>query len=322
MACYSLKIRRHQSVTIQRRKEVGTRRSGESFTRVFCDVARCNLQDTYRLGRFVVERHLHLGKEAVEREHEGHIVVDGVRLLIGHRDAAAAVASDQVKFVVFAGDHHIVDFAILCSIKLEFGKGLAHLERYRQHWFVIIHLINAMYFKGFHLTTFLKRRKLQIGKAIERVLTRLGTNGCHLMSFEIVAIFVYYMVNMFDRSVFTHHDIGITDEVSASTILGGIVAFGGIVAHLCNGGRCIVCLRLQEIGGDHIATAEGEGQGDALLLRPCLVDVRRTGAEEREKTEYEKWNITCHIDRDWCPTRGTVVRINRNVAVKGCGGSN
>lgn len=76
-----------------------------------------------------------------------------------------------------------------------------------------------MYFKGFHLTSFLKRRKLQIGKAIERVLTRLGTNGCHLMSFEIVAIFVYYMVNMFDRSVFTHHDIGITDEVGASTIL-------------------------------------------------------------------------------------------------------
>lgn len=322
MACYLLKIRRHQSVTIQRRKEVGTRRAGEDHTRVICDVGRFNLQDTYGLGRFVVERHLHFGKEAIEREHKGHIVVDGVRLLIGHRDAAAAVARDQVETIVFAGDHHIVDIAILFSIKLEFGKGLAHLERYRQHWFVTIHFINAMYFKGFHLTTFHLLIELQIGKTIERVLTRLGTDGCHLMSFEIVAIFVYYMVNMFDRSVFTHHDVGITDEVSASTILGGIVAFGGIAAHLRNGGRCIVCLRLQEIGGDHIAAAEGEGQGDALLLRPCLVDVRRTGAEEREKTEYEKWNITCHIDRDWCPAGGRWFELIEMLRGRVAGGSN
>lgn len=233
-----------------------------------------------------------------------------MRLLIGHRDAAAFVALDQVETVVFAGNHHIVDIAILFSIKLEFGKGGAHIELYiQQRSRTRLHL-NAMYFKGFYLATFHSLIKLQIGKAIERVLTRLGTDGCHLMSFEIVATFVYYMVNMFDRSVFTHHDIGIADEVGASTTWGGIVAFGGIAAHLRNGGRCVVCLRLQEISGDHIAAAEGEGQGDALLLRPCLVDVRRTGAEEREKTEYEKWNITCHIDRDWCPTRGTIFMAN------------
>ena len=161
-----------------------------------------------------------------------------------------------------------------------------------------------MYYKRFYFATFLSRRKLQIGKAIERVLTRLCTDGCHLVSFEIGGIFVFYMVNMFDLSVFTHHDIGIADEVSVGTAFGGIVAFGGIAAHLRNGGRCIISLRLQEIGGDHIAAAEGEGQGDALLLRPCLVDVRRTGAEEREKTEYEKGNITCHINRDWRPAGG------------------